>query len=203
MPLRLQDYLLTHPEPLARIEDDGLYSRWPEHNATFIAQITAALQVYVAQPQAARQTRRWSLASLRARMAASLSGQESATITFCMRCADLVVQPHDAGHRSVDLYSVEAGQPIHWFTEFVRQAGNELDPALVSAEGWDRTVERTQAGDFGWALRRRWLAYRGDRFRNFVTLGLRTAVRNAGFTPAADFFYDATHAVLVWQPKPA
>jgi hypothetical protein len=203
MPLQLQQFLLADQDPLTRIENDGVYSRWPEHNAAFIARLTRTLRSYGDHPPGPTGALvRWPLASVRSKIAATIARGEYATLSLCLTCADLVIGTHAPQHRCATLYRVPADLQVRWFSEFASRAENHLDSTLVSAEGWTRLARRTQDGTFGLRLRKRWLEFRGHCVERLATDQLREAVRTADFTVPMDFFYDATHVVLAWDVEP-
>ena len=201
MPPRLQDFLVAHLDSIARVECDGIFSRWPGKNRAFLRCLEDAARAYLLR-QASQQERtlRWPLSKLRARLARSVSRGEDLQIGLCDVCADLVGEPHDASHGSVPLLHVPADQYVHWFADFSRQPHNALDADLVARDGWRRLVMRTLRGDFGAAFHRRWLRHRARMIAALTTEHLRRGVEAARRQGAdIDFFYDRTHAVCAWH----
>lgn len=201
MPLRLQDFLYRRLAGAARIEDDGVYSRWPSTNRSFAEQLCAAADAYRQQAAAATDgVVRWQLPRLRARLARQTARGTAAQVALCLDCRDIVTAPHVPAHRSVSVARLPAQQRTLWFAEFARTAGNALDPALVAAEGWAKVLARTQADEFGAAFKRRWLRYRARCVAQLSTRELRSGVaqaRRAGLD--VDLSYDATQVVFSWR----
>ncbi len=201
MPLQLRDFLADRMGSLARIEDDGIYCRWPENNRAFLASLESAARAYLTRSLHERpNTMRWPLTRLRARVAHEVARGHAVQIALCIPCTDLVTQPHQESHQPVSLLHLAPDLHDRWFAEFVAQPGNTLDPALIATDGWVRLLARTQRGDFGAAFHRRWLRYRARRIADLATQQIRMGVDDARRQGVPlDFFHDATHAVFTWQ----
>lgn len=199
LPLHLRDFLLTQLDAVARIEDDGIYSRWPMHNREFLDRLVAAARAYLDQQASDRRAHLgWPLPRLRARFARELSRRQELRIALCIDCHDLVGEPHPASHRSVTLLRLAPDQEALWFAEFIRKPANALDPTLVATDGWEQLAARTQRGDFGAAFRRRWLRYRARMIADLTTRQLRIGTENLRRRGNdIDFFYNGTHALFV------
>jgi hypothetical protein len=200
LPLRFQEFLLASIGSVARVEDDGVYSRWPERNRAFIACALAATQNYLAQPQLAPYARVcWLLPRLRARLARHLSSGQDFCVQLCLECRDLVFEPHATAHRSLPLLRGGPEQAAVWFRAFAQQPRNELDPLLIAADGWANLILRTQRGEFGRAFQRRWLRYRARMLGDLATRQLRAVAEGARRKrPDLDFFYTDTRVVFEW-----
>jgi hypothetical protein len=200
LPLGLQDFLVAHLGQEARVEDDRVYARWPKHNRTFLESLATAARLYLdRQSDAPRDSVRWPLARLRARVARLVTVAQPTQISLCLTCADIATETHPGPHHAFPLLLL--GQRLHeqWFADFVSQPENALDPSLVARDGWSDLIDRTEQAAFGTAYRRRWLRYRTRRLSDLTTRGLRAgvdAVRRQGLD--LDFFHDGTHAVFTW-----
>ena len=200
LPLRFQDFLVTHLGPLARIEDDGIYYRWPMRNRAFLGSLETAARHYLST--AGREewcSLRWPLARLRARLARQVARGHAGAIGLCLSCAELVTEPCAHPHQPIPLLRLRPDLYDQWFADFVAQPKNALDAALIAADGWVRLLARTQRGDFGATFQRRWLRYRAQRIADLTTRQIRDGVeaaRRQGLP--IDFFHDGTHAVFVW-----
>jgi len=201
MPPRLQDFFVEQLDSIARVECDGIYSRWPEKNGAFLRRLERAARAYVLRPAPRPAlTLRWPLSKLRARLARLVSREEDLRIGLCRVCADLVDEPHDVSHESVPLLRVPADQQWRWFADFAHQPHNALDPGLVARDGWQGLTMRTLRGDFGAAFHRRWLRHRARMIAALATAHLRSGVQAARrHGTDIDFFYDGTHAVCAWR----
>ncbi len=196
MPPRLQDFLVEQLDAIARVECDGIYSRWPAKNPAFLRRLEGAARAYVSRPA---HTLRWPLSKLRARLARSVSRGEDLHIGLCRVCADLVDARHDVSHELVLLLHVPADQHVRWFADFAHQPHNTLDTDLVARDGWEELAMRTLRGDFGVAFRRRWLRHRARMIAALATEHLRSGTQTARRQGTdIDFFYDGTHAVCAW-----
>ncbi len=201
LPLALQEFFVAHLGPVGRVEDDGIYSRWPADNQMFLDRLTAAARAYV--PAAAGgETRclRRHLPKLRAWLAAQLLRGEDTRVALCLHCRDLVRLPHCEPHEQIALCHVSGDLETRWFADFVQRPGNAIDAGLVAADGWPALVARTRRGDFGTAFLRRWLRYRSARLNDLATRQLRAGVESArqgGMN--VDFFYDDRDAVFTWS----
>jgi len=200
LPLRFQEFLLASVGPVARVEDDGVYSRWPDRNSAFIASAFAATRNYLAQPKPAGHALVcWSLSKLRARLARHLSSGRSFCVQLCLECRELVFDQHAATHHCLQLLRSGPEQAALWFAAFTQQPRNTLDAALIAAEGWMRLIARTQCGEFGPAFRRRWLRYRARMLADLATRQMRTgAEATRRQRPDLDFFYTDTRIVFEW-----
>jgi hypothetical protein len=200
LPLRFQEFLLTSTGAVGRVEDDGIYSRWPERNSAFVASALAATRHYLAQPRrASRACICWPLPKLRARLARRLSSGQDFCVQLCPKCRDLVFEPHVAAHRPLPLLRAGPEQMAVWFTAFTQQPRNALDPTLIAADGWMSLITRTQRGEFGLTFQRRWLRHRAQMLSDLATRQMRTAVERARHErPDLDFFYTDTQVVLEW-----
>jgi hypothetical protein len=200
LPLRFQESLLTSIGSVARVEDDGVYSRWPERNRAFIATTLAATRNYLAQPWPRRRAcLRWRLPKLRAHLARQLSSGQGFCAQLCMECRDLVFDRHAAAHRSLPLLRGGPEQAALWFAAFTQQPRNTLDPTLIATDGWIGLIARTQRGEFGPTFQRRWLRYRARMLNDVATRQIRTGVGEARRQrPDLDFFYTDTQIVFEW-----
>jgi hypothetical protein len=200
LPLRFQEFLLTSIGSVARVEDDGVYSRWPERNSVFIASALAATRNYLAQPQPARRACVcWPLPKLRARLARQLSSGQDFCVQLCLECRDLVFDPHVAAHRPLPLLRGDPEQAALWFTAFTQQPRNALDPMLIAADGWTSLILRTQRGEFSPTFQRRWLRYRARMLGDLATRQMRAGAEGARRKrPDLDFFYTDTKIVFEW-----
>ena len=200
MPLALQDFLVTRLDAVARIERDGVYSRWPARNDEFLSRLTDAVRAYHADHAEADQHRRVPLAALRARLARRLIQREPAHISLCATCNDVVVDHPAAPHAIVPFLHIPHDQALQWFAEFVAGSGNRLDPQLLDREGLEHLVTRTQRGDFGSAFYRRWLRYRSRCLANLTTHQLRLGVEAARrHGNRINFYFDDAHAHFAWD----
>lgn len=200
MPLAMQDFLLTRLDTVARIERDGMYSRWPERNREFLSRLTDAAHAYQAHHTELGSHLRVPLATLRARLARRLMQREPAHLSLCATCAEVGVDPHAATHTTVPFLQVPNDQTLQWFAEFVARSGNGLDPRLTDREGLEHIVARTQRGDFGPAFYSRWLRYRSRRLADLTTHQLRLGVEAARRHGAhIDFYFDGVHAHFAWE----
>jgi hypothetical protein len=205
MPLGLRDFLVARLGALARIEDHGIYSRWPQENRAFLCSLESATRLFLSTSATRpRRTARWPLARLRARLARQVAHGHPSDMRLCLTCAELVTEPHPDEHQPLTLLRLSAGLPDQWFAEFIAQPANRLDPALVASDGWVRLLARTQRGDFGAAFYRRWLRYRAHSIADLTTRQIRSGVdaaRSEGVP--IDFFHDGTHAVFAWEETTA
>lgn len=201
LPLQLRDFLINRLGDLARIEDDGIYCRWPRKNRTFIGSLESATRLYLSGwARTSYRSVRWPLARLRARLARQVAHGHAREIQLCRACAVLVAEAHPQEHEPITLLRLPPNLHDHWFAEFIAQPSNRLDPALVAAAGWVHLLARTQRGDFGVTYHRRWLRYRAQRIADLTTRQIRSgvdAVRQQGIP--LDFFFDRTHAVFIWE----
>jgi hypothetical protein len=200
LPLRFQEFLRTSIGSLARVEDDGVYSRWPARNNAFIARTLAATRQYLAQPPPARRACVcWPLPKLRARLARQLAGGQHFCVQLCLQCRDLVFDPHAAAHQPLPLLRGNPEQAILWFTAFTQQPRNALDPLLIAADGWPNLIQRTQRGEFSPTFQRRWLRYRARMLGDLATRQIRAGAEAARRKrPDLDFFYTDTEIVFEW-----
>jgi hypothetical protein len=200
LPLRFQEFLLTSIGSAARVEDDGVYSRWPERNSAFIASALAATRSYLAQPRpSCRACVCWPLPKLRACLARQLSSGQNFCVQLCLECRDLVFEPHVAAHRPLPLLHCNPEQAALWFTAFTQQPRNALDPMLIAADGWANLVLRTQRGEFSPTFQRRWLRYRARMLGDLATRQMRAGAEGARRKrPDLDFFYTDTQIVFEW-----
>jgi hypothetical protein len=202
LPLRFQEFLLTSIGSMARVEDDAVYSRWPERNSAFIASALAATRNYLAQPRPAhRVCVSWLLPKLRARLARQLSAGRNFCLQLCLECHELVFDPHAATHQPLPLLHGGPEQAALWFTAFTQQPRNALDPTLIAADGWMSLIARTQRGEFGPTFQRRWLRYRARMLGDLATRQMRTGAEGARRErPDLDFFYTDTQIIFEWTP---
>jgi hypothetical protein len=201
LPLQLRDFMIARLGDLARIEDDGIYCRWPRKNRIFIGSLESATRLYLSgSARTSCRSVRWPLARLRARLARQVAHGHAAEIQLCRACAVLVAEAHPEAHQPIMLLRLPPDLHDRWFAEFVAQPSNRLDPTLVATAGWVRLLARTQRGDFGATYRRRWLRYRAQRIADLTTRQIRLGVdaaRRQGIP--LDFIFDATHAVFIWE----
>jgi hypothetical protein len=200
LPLRFQEFLLTSIGSVARVEDEGIYSRWPERNRAFIARALAATRSYLAQPPPAHRTCVcWPLPKLRAHLARQLSSGQHLCVQLCLQCRDLVFDPHVAAHQPLPLLRGDPEQAALWFTAFTQQPRNALDPMLIAAAGWTNLILRTQRGEFSPTFQRRWLRYRARMLGDLATRQIRAgAEATRRKRPDLDFFYTDTQVVFEW-----
>lgn len=201
MPLQLQDFLINRLGTLARIEEDGIFCRWPHHNRVFIGSLETAARRYLdGSIRGHSRSIRWPLARLRGRIARLAARGAPVQIGLCLACTALVSDPHPDSHGRIVLLQLAADLQEQWFAEFAGQAEAALDAALVATEGWVRLLARTQRGDFGAAYLRRWLRHRARMVARLTTRQLRHGVEAARRNGLPlDFFHDGTHAVFVWS----
>ena len=200
LPLALQDFLLTRLDTVARIERDGMYSRWPARNREFLSRLTDTARAYQAHQVDVGMHLRVPLATLRARLARRLMQREPAHLGLCATCREVGVDLHAATHTTVPFLDVPNDQALQWFAEFVARSGNDLDPRLIDREGLEQVVARTHRGDFGPAFSRRWLRYRSRRLADLTTHQLRLGVEAARrHGSRIDFYFDGTHAHFRWE----
>ena len=200
IPLQLQDFLITRLGSLARIENDGVYCRWPMRNRMFLGSLESAARSYLSSANEPCCTVRWPLARLRARVARQVGRGDAGEIRLCLTCSELVDAPHPEAHQPIAVLHLAGDLHDRWFAEFIAQPTNTLDPVLVTTDGWVRLLARTQRGDFGLTFQRRWLRYRAQRVSELTTQQIRNGVeaaRRQGIP--IDFFHDGTHAVFVWK----
>jgi hypothetical protein len=203
IPLQLQDFLVTRLGSLARIEDDGVYCRWPTHNRSFLGSLESTVRTYLSHAQEACRSVRWPLARLRARVATRVASGHPTELWLCLTCSELVAPPHPESHQPVALLSLPADLHDRWFAEFLAQPKNALDATLIANDGWARLLARTQHGDFGAAFQRRWLRYRAHRIADLTTQHIRNGVETARrHGVPIDFFHDGIHAIFAWQDSP-
>lgn len=195
-PLDLQQFLLAHLDPGARIERDAIYSRWPTANRSFLDDLTTTVRLYLSHTAShPRRYVRRPLAKLRARVAHELSRPHAVQIDLCTTCADIGIAPHPPTHQVIRGLRLTAHQELIWFSAFATQPENALDPALIAADGWPRLLERARRGDFGASFYRRWLRHRARLTADLATLQLRVAAEQARrHGTDVDFYYDQTHA---------
>ena len=201
LPLQLRDFFVARLGALARIEDDGIYCRWPSKSLMFLEALESAARLYLTRPAQERcRSARWPLARLRARIARQVARRCASEIALCLTCAELATEPHPVAHQLIALLRLPADLHDGWFAEFVAQPSNRLDPALIATDGWVRLLARTQRGAFGAAFHRRWLRYRAQRIADLTTRQIRHGVEAArGAGVAIDFFHDGSHANFVWE----
>jgi hypothetical protein len=200
LPLRLRDFLLAQLDPVARVENDGIHSRWPVRNREFLDQFLAAVRAYPNEDRSERRTRvRCPLPKLRSRLARAVARGRETRVSVCLECEALVVAPHPEVHQSIPLLYVAADQQERWFTAFVASAENALDAALIEHDGWPQLLVRTMRGDFGVTFRRRWLRYRARMIADLTTHQLYRAARDAHHQRTdLDCFFDDAHVILAW-----
>lgn len=200
LPFALQDFLLDRLGAIARIEQDGIYSRWPASNRDFLTRFADAARVYRARQVHPAQPLRIPLATLRARLARGVAQRAAALVSLCTTCRAVDIGQHAEPHAVVALLHLPGDQAPQWFAQFVAGSDNYLDPRLIEHEGWEPLVARTQRGDFGPAFRRRWFRFRSRRLADLTTHDLRASVesiRRRG--QLVDFYFDAAHAHFEWQ----
>ncbi|MFI5399323.1 MAG: hypothetical protein ACHQ9S_27660 [Candidatus Binatia bacterium] len=201
LPLRLQEFLLTHIDSVGRIEGDGIYSRWPDRNRAFLDDLLVAARSYAGQQGAERRIGvRWPLPRLRSRLARQLFSGRPVSVQLCVSCGELVFDEHVPSHRPVPLLRCASDQAALWFVEFVAQPRNALDTDLIESDGWMNLIARTQRSEFGAAFQRRWLRYRAHMLADLATRQMRIGAENARRQRSdIDFFYNDTHAFFEWQ----
>lgn len=203
LPLRFRDFLVAQMDSVARVEEDGIYSRWQERNRDFLDRLLVAARRYASRSMMdQRASIRWRLPKLRARLARQLTDGQAIRLQLCLQCRDLVFNEHLPSHGLVPLLRCAADQPTVWFAEFVAQPGNLLDADLVETDGWANLIVRTQRGEFGPAFQRRWLRYRARMLAELATWHVRVGTEQARRQrPDLDFFYSDTHATFEWQAE--
>jgi len=204
LPLALQSFLVTHLDAVARIEHDGVYSRWPARNREFLARLLDATRAYQARQGAVQPQLRVPLTTLRAHLARRLIEHEPALVSLCVTCGAVGIEPHPAAHATIPLLHAPKNLAQQWFAEFVARSGNDLDPQLIEREGLEHVITRSHRGDFGPAFYRRWLRYRSRRLADLTTHQLRLggeAARRQG--NQIDFYFDSTHAYFAWDLRSA
>jgi len=200
IPLQLQDFLASRLGSLARIEDDGVYCRWPTYNQPFLESLESAAGAYLSHAPEPCQSVRWPLARLRARVATQVARGHPGELWLCPTCRELVDPPHPESHRSIVLLRLAADLHQSWFADFLAQPKNALDPKLVANDGWSHLLARTHHGDFGAAFKQRWLRYRAHRIADLTTQHIRNGVAAARRQGVRiDFFHDGTHAAFMWD----
>jgi hypothetical protein len=199
LPLQAEAFLAAQLDTLGRVEDDGVYSRWPEHNRVFLDRLADAARTYLTVRSPAQHELRWPLTKLRAALAAVVAQRAAGAIALCLRRAAIIVEPQPPAHGALPLVALPADQEAQWFAIFAQHPDNALDAALVAADGWAFLIERSRRGDFGPAFHRRWLHYRGRMLAETATRQLRRGADAArALRPDLDFFYDDSHAVFRW-----
>ncbi|MFQ5668126.1 MAG: hypothetical protein ACE5I7_17060 [Candidatus Binatia bacterium] len=200
LPLRFEAFLLGHLDAVARVENDGLYSRWPSQNRAFVRCTAAATRTYLdrlAADQRAYVAR--PLRRLRARLARALVRRQETKVALCWTCRDLVTGPHPALHHACCVLELAPAQEAAWFAQFVKEPANALDPVLTAKESWADLQARARRGDFGSTFHHRWQRYRRRMIADISTRQLRIGVKNARRQdPDLDFFYDGQRVVLRW-----
>ncbi len=201
LPLRLQEFLVAHLGAVARIEDTGIYSRWPARNTAFLDQLLTTARTYLdRQRPGYSHHKSWPLSRLRARLARPIARAQEVHVVLCRDCEDFSFEPHPPSHDRLPVLSLPPNQEAVWFAEFVRQPRNALDPSLIAADGWPQLLARTKRGEFGTAFQRRWLRHRAVMIADLTTHQLRAGVATLRRQGADfDFFYDDTHAVVRWN----
>lgn len=204
LPLHFRDFLVARLDELARVDIDGVFSRWPSHNRVFLDRLLETTRDYLNPANFVdRCCIRVALTKLRARFSRPLIRGVDTNAAFCLSCEDLVVEPHPVPHRRLPLLHLSADQHTLWFAQFAALPTNQLDAALVEATGWAALIERSRRGDFGTAFQRRWLRYRAGRLGELTTWQLRAGIEEARRERHdLDFFFDATHAVFGWRRGP-
>ena len=201
LPVQLQEFFTAQLGSIGRVEDAGVYSRWPAENHAFVESLTAAGHAYLRAP-ALDGIRRLQqpLPKLRAWLARQLSRRAAAHIGLCLDCAQLTAVPHAPPHRQLSLFELDADLETRWFEQFAGRPGNALDMALIAANGWRELVTRTRRGDFGTTFLRRWLRYRAACVADLATRQIRMGVERARHSGMdVDFFYDGAQAVVTWS----
>jgi hypothetical protein len=199
LPVGLQEFLIARLDTLARVEDDGIFSRWPQRNRIFLQRLGAAARTYALRARRPRLSVHWPLPRLRARFARVMACREEIEVVLCRECKDLVIDPHAERHQTLPLFHVPADLEIAWFGEFIGQSENRLDPALIAADGLPAVAARTQRGDFGATFRRRWLRHRTRLLAALTTRTVRRAIQTARREGAdIDYYYTDAYAECSW-----
>lgn len=199
LPLALQDFLLDSLGTIARIEHDGVYSRWPASNREFLTRFADVARAYRARRAGHTHRLQVPLATLRARLARQVAQRAAASVSFCATCRAVDIEHQAEAHAVVALLHLPGDQALRWFAQFVAQPDNHLEPRLIEREGWEPVVARSQRGDFGPAFQRRWLRFRSSRLADLTTHELRAGVEAARRQGCqVDFYFDDTHAHFGW-----
>ena len=200
MPLRFEAFLIAELEMTGRVEEDAVYSRWPDANGDFLDALASAARRYRIRQRRRHDTSvRCNLSKLRSRLATRLAGGRDAIAAACLSCRALVIHPHRCDGETRVLLHWPAGSEVAWFSEFLAQPGNQLDEDLVAALGSAELERRTRAGDFGVAFQRRWSRYRAEAMKGRLTWSLRAGIaqlRRAGVD--LDVSFEADTARLTW-----
>lgn len=201
LPPGFQAFLVEALEMFARVEEDAVYSRWPEGNRRFLARLQQAAQRYRSRQRRQRyQAVRCQLAKLRSRLATRVIAGRNVTASICLKCRGLVISPHACEGKAMELLSWPAGSQAGWFAAFLAEPGNALGDDLVASLGHDELERRARQGDFGATFRRRWLRYRNETAKRQITSSLRAgveALRRAGSD--LDILFDAQYARFTWR----
>jgi hypothetical protein len=202
LPLRFREFLVAQIGSVARVEEDGIYSRWRERNGEFLSCLVTAVRRYASQETTDQGASiRWRLPKLRARLARALADGQAIRLQLCLQCRDLVLGDHLPSHERLALLLCPADRPTVWFAEFESLPPNVLEADLVETDGWAKLIARTQRGEFGTAFQRRWLRFRARKLAELATRHLRIGAELARRQrPDLDFFYSDTHATFEWQP---
>ena len=201
LPARLQSYLIAELDMIARVDDDAVYSRWPQQNREFLTQLGHAIRGYKRREmRRRRQTATYLLSQLRSRLGAKAASGQEVTAILCLRCAALVVSPHHCAGAVLPLLHWPSGLDGEWFDDFLKRPDNRLDAGLRAALGTDELESRARRGDFGSQFRRRWLQYRSERAHLQMTQGLRAGIQQARKTGIdVDVTFDGRHARFTWS----
>jgi hypothetical protein len=201
LPPRFQAFLIEALEMFARVEDDAIYSRWPESNGDFLENLERAARRYrVRQRRQKHPAVRCRLTKLRSRLATRVMAGREATASICLECRGLVVGPHACGGRAMRLLSWPAGSQATWFGSFLAEPGNDLGHDVAAVLGNAELERRARRGDFGVHFRRRWLRYRNDTANREITRSLRAGVEALRRTGSdLDVRFDAEYAHFTWK----
>jgi hypothetical protein len=177
VPLSLEERLLQDLGSLARVEPDGVFSRWIERNQEFCDCLAASASAFgVEERQRPRSEQRLPFGSLLGRLAAVLEAPTPGGLAWCFGCSRLGTEALcDCPRGGPSLTLLEAGPPrrLATFAAFLESHPSPPDPRLREREGDERLLARVERGDFGQAYRVAWSRFVARAAREC----LRTEVR--------------------------
>jgi hypothetical protein len=186
---------------IARIDDNGIFCRWPNENRKFLQLLTTASAQYRETDSAAPLgSVSFRLSDLRSALMGPNADGDGIAVRICPSCVALAVGPHDCDNVKLELRRWPVDIPEMWFLDFLAEAGNQLDPALRVALAAAELEERTRRGAFGIPYRRRWLRYRDARVRQRLIAALGDAVRTLRQSGSDfDVTFDVGSARVTWH----